>query len=127
MSREIKFRAWDKEYKEYNHESPIALSLEGELYAVWAYHPQKITSNRYVIEQYTGLKDKNGKKIYEGDIITAFVGVVQVVYCQEWGQFVFAQKDGSIGTCEDFVHWSSRDVEVIGNIHENPELLGGEK
>lgn len=77
-----------------------------------------------IVEQYTGLKDKNGKEIYEGDIVR---------YVDDWdenGEIVY--DDGGFE-----VHWPielerlegdiADMMEIIGNIHENPELLGGDK
>jgi uncharacterized phage protein (TIGR01671 family) len=72
-----------------------------------------------VLMQYTGLKDKNGVEIYEGDIVRFLdidgVDSVTEVEFREGGFYPFAP---------DFIHWCN--VEVIGNIYENPELLEGE-
>ena len=77
------------------------------------------------VGQYTGLTDKNGVKIFEGDIVTGYFNHEKIVGYIFYGgnaQF-FIQRDGIYGIGLDN---SDCWLEVIGNIHDNPELLGGE-
>lgn len=72
------------------------------------------------VGQYTGLTDKNGKKIFEGDIVKTN----NLFYVCFWDDcnFEFGLKNNK----EDFgIAYAPHDIEVIGNIHDNPELLGG--
>ena len=74
------------------------------------------------VGQYTGLTDKNGKKIFEGDVVTmpAYGGGRHkaVVYFKK-GKFAV---DGNVYSFKDI---SPKNIEIIGNIHDNPELMGG--
>ena len=70
------------------------------------------------VGQFTGLTDKNGKKIFEGDILRCVFGGVRFVKFHA-GRFVLVRSDGHCQT-----HWPN-ECAVIGNIHDNPELLGG--
>lgn len=73
------------------------------------------------VSQYTGTTDKNGKKIYEGDIIE----IRGYVYCCRWDEgnleFMLANKKENFG----MGYAASSRMNVIGNVHDNPELLGG--
>ena len=98
----------------------------------WAYGSlQCVTVDSATIGQYTGLTDKNGKKIFEGDIVDASLypadgeseethkrGVV--VWDAEDCAFEIEHKDGADGF---WWYMPNKDIEVIGNIHDNPELM----
>jgi len=108
MAREIKFRAWDKEEKQFT-----AMSLEG----IFAFYDEG-NGDRLELMQYTGLKDKNGKEIYEGDIISRIgCGLSKVV---EWRE---TKKYAGFNIGNEYKY----GIEVIGNIYSNPELLKDEK
>ena len=123
MNREIKFRAWDG-YKMYypNDESNYGVRIGGEIYELYQdgpdhirYHPLPDGSS---LMQYTGIKDKNGKEIYEGDIIKAPHDFGPGGFHER--TFVF-RTIALIGAVE--AYWDMSAAEIIGNIYENPELL----
>ncbi|NIQ92541.1 hypothetical protein GWN42_31275 [candidate division KSB1 bacterium] len=140
--REIKFRAWDLieekyywwfQWMEYlisphmaggNHMSFSGSRREDRILLTHG----KANTARFVIEQYTGLEDKNGKEIYEGDIVSwynpyskkTYIGYVK--WDDEWAGFGLFL--GSSKYCEESDWYKIiESVEIIGNIHENPELL----
>lgn len=136
--REIKFRAWDKTNKKWMdlYHSEVALNPNtGKLVHVDDLSTSYWDFNEYVLMQYTGLKDNNGKEIYEGDIVadrqygTNKLILPKVVVFDEFG----VSTDPGSGYA--FVMgWGMKDIngevqnldiklEVIGNIYENPELL----
>lgn len=78
------------------------------------------------VGQYTGFKDKNSKKIFEGDIVRYSDTIRSVIFDEAFGEFEFDSKDpvenpDSLCLCVDYER-----CEIIGNIHDNPELLKGE-
>lgn len=129
--REIKFRAWDEENKRMLLASCVDLliDLEGRLnsHDLGALNGYANTP-QHTLLQYTGLKDKNGKEIYEGDIIkvndlifessSPLPEKLNVVYCMGMFQ-LFRGKEPLFGLHLMYI----KDGEVIGNIYENPEML----
>lgn len=121
---ELKFRAWWIDAEEYVKVSGIDFINEEihmtEEYKNGTYSIDEIPFDEVIIEQYTGLKDKNGKEIYVGDIVEYdFNNEVGVCKFDLYGVY-FEREDGdTFGTTEDML----KELRVIGNIHENKELL----
>lgn len=121
--REIKFRAWSNFYNDWVESFCIK---DGRVHLGNAVHYPGNQVSDAILMQYTGLKDKNGNEIYEGDIVHMYsvmpgsdiddIGIVKFIECA----FLFEKADGSDG-------WSifneATEIEVVGNIYENPELL----
>lgn len=120
--REIKFRVWDKENKEMVSVTTIDFN-EGKITEVntetYCWSNNFENSNLHLIElmQYTSLKDKNGKEIYEGDIINN-EGTRQK-YEVIFHKGCFCINRSVLG----YHIFNENKVEVIGNIYENPELI----
>lgn len=116
--REIKFRAWDKEYQEMKYNAEQAYDGCGQLHAIDCFG-QLLEEENYKVMQYTGLKDKNGKEIYEGDILlTKDIEGEKYQTCVTYENGMFLS--GEEPLYDDVFLF---EAEVVGNIYENPELL----
>jgi len=127
LSREIKFRAWDKKNNEWANlnqlsdwgscELSAVIGMGNEQYPYQTFRAE--SDDKYELMQYTGLHDKNGKEIYEGDIVRymSVDGVISkaVVYEPEIASFVIKFGNNN--------HYIGKFMKIIGNIYETPELL----
>ena len=121
--RELKFRVWNSVENKWNglhHNSPRMI---GELCCLnGVYLIPESVSRKLVLQQFTGLKDKNGKEICEGDIVKGLffdtdvmadlVTICPVVWVEDRACFNIGHR-----------YWTKSATTVIGNIFENPELL----
>lgn len=123
MMRELKVRAWYKPYKQMCQVESLRFDENGVYTAVLIEEPfydrRIVEADEIVIERYTGLKDINGTDIYEGDILIDDTGEPV-----EYWVVKFAD-GGFVGECAGVAEslFELTNLEVIGNIHENPELV----
>lgn len=123
----IKFRAWDKKLKKFHPEGTVCIDYSGipfQLGSIDKEHSEKkqfrfVELDEMEINRFIGLLDKNGKEIYEADVVTVdgWKGTYKVDF--DRGGFCFYRNDS---TYANDVKYLERG-KVIGNIYENPELL----
>lgn len=122
MSREIKFRAWDNNFDKMIYNDQFSIGFDGSVF----YGNADMTGYPLKLMQHTGLYDKEGTPIYEGDIvkyphIVAANPIWEVAYHK--GSYVIKQKYLRI-TIRELAN--KDNLEVIGNCFEHPHLLKGE-
>ena len=133
---ELKFRVWSKKQKTYDYKHPFNtlgsfyIAQDGALISDYGnVVAPEVNQNDFVIEQFTGIKDKNGKMMYVGDIVK-----MKYPYDKRCvGKFVVIKDPNSprIGLLDktktdeifDLYNHMSNQYEIIGNIHQNNELL----
>ena len=120
MNDRFRFRAWDNREEKYIYNAQDQYDDEVECFG----NMFDTYGDRYAVEQCTGLKDKNGKLIYEGDIIKCSYGSEYYVGCVVWDseeiQFSMEVNEELYSFSQ---HSESHKIEIIGNIHENPEMI----
>ena len=102
-------------------QSRIEMNNNGELYDIYN------AERDLAIQQFTGLKDKAGREIFEGDIVTYQLSESTsehdtVRFVVEWGDCGWIMQDIDLKCCVGYLTCAIKTYEVIGNIFENPEL-----
>jgi len=123
--REIKFRAWNSNLQ----------VMEDDVHVLDRF-AEILSRNHYTVLRYTGLKDKNGKEIYEGDILNGRNQVLKIVYwCPKRAAFCESEQFRPVPAKHSFAKLYDKfrtvfnkdgqliNHEVIGNIYENPDLM----
>lgn len=128
--REIKFRAWEPTNKVMY---PMAMVGEPANPSVWTSANWRECTEEVVIMQFTGLYDKNGKEIYEGDMFGKMGGDVErpgeyeihaiVYFDEDLSAFCIDDNRGGWEYLFDYLNEQRNEREIIGNKWENPELL----
>lgn len=132
MNREIKFRIWDGKKMRYN----VAVNQSVAFYiptGIGEYHTISVAECE--VMQYTGFKDKNGKSIYEGDILIDINNYTWIpVFIDEWGMFAILtireykeyKREGVIVLDDMRIQnylMTLKTLKITGNIYENPKIL----
>lgn len=128
MQDRFKFRLWDDDNNEFDY-----IDLAGdtqdliEILHIYSnyFSDTWLQNNPKLIQQCAGLKDKNGKLIYEGDILQQSDGIIDQVY---WNNGCYLHNGTAITNYDPMYQgdWWAKEVktyEIIGNIYENAELL----
>ncbi len=124
MNDRFKFRIWDKKQKKlaYPNDNPYH-NMEMVNYLLFVNNSNlKWDINNYELMQCTGLKDKNGELIYEGDIVKLYNQNYKIIYEQRGAYFGLYISKNETYYLND-INTQTSNMEIIGNIYENPELL----
>ncbi len=122
--REIKFRAWNQQWQQMVEVADASWTKRQQIDQIRpAGSPDYCDARDFELMQYTGLKDKNGKEIYEGDIVERVDGSMVVI---KWSRGSHSFEWFSMKIPDRFWNSEAEDweiSEVVGNIYENPSLL----
>jgi len=127
MKRAIKFRVWDNRFRKM-YSDGISVQADGAFYLERPDHDGngiEIAESEHgelAIMQFTGLLDKNGKEIYEGDLLRYKTSPVYTVVFDSSAWKVAARSPDGVGFTLN-LNERTNIFEIIGNIHENPELI----
>lgn len=122
MCRVIKFRAWIEEEERFSMIDQIKL-FESVVYVYDSYEEYDYQIDPEHLQQFTGLIDKNGKHIYEGDIILDHNGFGIVEYKSKYAGFRVNYKNGRCKWFYDYILKGEREsIEIVGNVFESKNL-----
>lgn len=120
-----KYRAWHKEEKRMYEVTTIYFETKTVM-VKYGLTETFFDFKDITLIQSIGFKDKNGKEIFDGDIARLF-NLNSNIYEVRWSKFHLGFRYFLEGKVLDNIHPSEEQIEVIGNIHKNPELLEGKK
>ena len=136
MSRQIKFRVWNISEKKFDYPSGYAITGDGHFLAYGKLFYSVDNPNDFVIQQFTGLLDKNEREIYEGDIVKCTwsegllawegKGYPKEGICRirwESNGWIIPSHPGAFEPPQDSCGCANWQNEIIGNIFESPKLL----
>lgn len=126
MNKKIKFRVWDDLEKIFLHNKgfhDVIFRDNGLCFPYGTGHSTQEYPNRFIVEQFTGLEDKNGKEIYEGDILYHFNERMDVFIKRGDGGFVFVSKTKKHPEEGHYITKAySSEMSIVGNIHMIPHI-----
>lgn len=115
-----KFRAWLKKEQKMDNEIDHISWLEDELYCIGDGITYMVLAEDLVLMQSTGLKDKNGKEIFEGDVVSIDTDEFDLLFVKYESCIYWLMDDEE---CVEHLSDYYKYVSIVGNIYENPELL----
>lgn len=116
----LRFRAWLKKEQKMDNEIDHISWLEDELYCIGDGITYMVLAEDLVLMQSTGLKDKNGKEIFEGDVVSIDTDEFDLLFVKyESGIYWLMDDEECVEHLSDYYKY----VSIVGNIYENPELL----
>ena len=124
MQDRFKFRAWNLEKGIMHYDVEDTYDGISNNAIQHSNFSAVLEDNEYIVMQCTGFKDRNGKLIYEGDVV-GFGSENEDIGIIEWDndecRFIVDEKFNN--SISDFSNWYGNELEIIGNIYQNPELL----